>query len=176
MTRISSGAKKSGPPAHPNKFAFTHNRNSRLTKTILALPINGLCPSCRDVIEWRKRFRKYKPLSVPKRCVRCGERTVKEAYHVICQLCAVASSSCAKCLQSHTEGTAEKVGSTIQADQVASETMTNTRLDPDEAIIDDDNDDEGENRDGDEDDRTTTRKPSNLTTDTDPDEELTERA
>lgn len=103
MTRTSSGAKKSGPPTHPNRFAFTHNRNSRLTKIILALPINGLCTDCREVIEWRKRFRKYKPLTVPKRCVRCGERAVKDAYHVICKSCAVASRACAKCLQSYVE-------------------------------------------------------------------------
>lgn len=140
MTRTSSGAKKSGPPTHPNKFAFTHNRNSRLTKTILALPINGLCAGCRDVIEWRKRFRKYKPLSVPKRCVRCGERTVKEAYHVICKSCAIASTSCAKCLQSYTE----QIGPASDAGQVLGEDRKDTMTGPEDAVLDADKDGEDE--------------------------------
>lgn len=103
MTKISSGAKKSGPPAHANKFAFVHNRNSKLTKQILALPINGLCAPCREVVEWRKRFRKYKPLTVPKKCVRCSQKTIKEAYHVVCKQCAAKDHICCKCLQSCAE-------------------------------------------------------------------------
>ena len=99
MTRISSGKKKSGAPAHANRYAYIHNRNSRLTREILAMPIGGICPTCRAVLEWRKRFRKYKPLTVPKRCVRCGEKTVKEAYHVICRPCGAKNKTCAKCLQ-----------------------------------------------------------------------------
>lgn len=65
--KVSSGAKKSGPPAHANKFAFVHNRNSRQTKKILAMPVAGVCDQCRAVIEWRKKYRKYKPLTVPKK-------------------------------------------------------------------------------------------------------------
>lgn len=99
MTRISSGKKKSGAPAHANRYAYIHNRNSRLTREILAMPIGGICPTCRAVLEWRKRFRKYKPLTVPKRCVRCGEKTVKEAYHIICRPCGAKNRACAKCLQ-----------------------------------------------------------------------------
>lgn len=99
MTKVSSGAKKSGPPTHANRYAFTHNRNSRLTRAILSSPISStLCQACREVIEWRKRFRKYKPLTVPKRCVRCQEKTVKEAYHVICGNCTIKDGACAKCL------------------------------------------------------------------------------
>lgn len=103
MTRVSSGAKKSGPPAHANRFAFIHNRNSRLTKQILATPISGVCPTCQAVLEWRKRYRKYKPLSVPKKCVRCEQKTIKEAYHVVCDPCAGNHRICAKCLQPRTE-------------------------------------------------------------------------
>ena len=99
MTRISSGAKKSGPPTHANKFAYTHNRGSKLTKAILAMPISGLCVACREMVEWRKRFRKYKPLTVAKKCVRCEQKTVKEAYHIICNPCAAQHKICAKCMQ-----------------------------------------------------------------------------
>lgn len=109
--QVSSGRPKSGPPAHANRHAFKHNPSSKLTKQILASPISStLCPGCVEVIEWRKRYRKYKPLTVAKRCARCGEgRAVKEAYHVICGDCARGGSElkssnssgavCAKCLE-----------------------------------------------------------------------------
>jgi hypothetical protein len=31
------------------------------------LPNEGLCPRCHDIIEWKKKYRKYKPLTTPKR-------------------------------------------------------------------------------------------------------------
>lgn len=97
--KVSSGKPKRGPPAHANSFAFHHNPSSKLTAHILSLPINGLCPSCRAVIEWRKRYRKYKPLTVVKKCTACGEKRIKDAYHVICNQCAQKNGGqCAKCL------------------------------------------------------------------------------
>ena len=56
---------KKGPPAHQNKFAFKHNPGSKLTKKILAAPIVGLCRRCSEIVEWRKKYRKYKPLTAP---------------------------------------------------------------------------------------------------------------
>ena len=52
-------------PAYQNKVAFYHNRNSKKTKTILSLPNAGLCKRCHDIIEWKKKYRKYKPLKAP---------------------------------------------------------------------------------------------------------------
>jgi len=98
--KVSSGAKKSGAPAYANRTAFRHNPASRLTKKILAMPITGLCPACHEQIEWRKRFRKYKPLTQPKKCVGCGGKDVKEAYHVICRGCAQKEGKCEKCRES----------------------------------------------------------------------------
>ena len=112
-----SGAKK-GPPKYQNTEAFRHNRNSALTRKILALPINGLCSRCTEILEWRKRFRKYKPLTTKKKwyasvrfsaqctldansissSVQCGQRNIKEAYHVICEACQMPKGLCAKCL------------------------------------------------------------------------------
>ena len=51
------------------------------------------------MIEWRKRYRKYKPLTVVKKCTACGEKRIKDAYHVICNQCAQKNGGqCAKCL------------------------------------------------------------------------------
>ncbi|CAG8467942.1 599_t:CDS:10 [Ambispora gerdemannii] len=52
-----------------------------------------------EIIEWRKKFKKYKPLSTPKRCVNCREKAVKEAYHTLCKKCADEKGICAKCLE-----------------------------------------------------------------------------
>ena len=52
---------------HQNKVAFRHNPSSRKTAKILAAPNAGLCTKCHDIIEWRKRYRKYKPLTTPRR-------------------------------------------------------------------------------------------------------------
>lgn len=98
MTKVSSGKPKKGPPAHANSYAFHHNKSSKLTKHIGSLPIRHLCPACVAVIEWRKKYRKYKPLTVVKRCTGCGEKKVKDAYHVICGDCVRKVSKCGKCL------------------------------------------------------------------------------
>lgn len=50
------------------------------------------------MIEWRKRYRKYKPLTVVKKCTACGEKKIKDAYHVICGDCVKKTSKCGKCL------------------------------------------------------------------------------
>lgn len=98
MTKVSSGKPKKGPPAHQNSYAFHHNKSSKLTRHITSLPIRFLCPACVAVIEWRKRYRKYKPLTVVKKCTACGEKKVKDAYHVICGDCVRVTGKCAKCL------------------------------------------------------------------------------
>ena len=59
--------KKGRPPAHQNKYAFKHNKNSKKTKKILSLPNTGLCKQCHEIIEWRKKYRKYKPLTTKRR-------------------------------------------------------------------------------------------------------------
>ena len=63
----SSMGPKPRRPAHQNKVAFHHNKNSKKTKVILSLPNEGLCRKCHEVIEWKKAYRKYKPLTQPKK-------------------------------------------------------------------------------------------------------------
>ncbi|KAJ1812450.1 hypothetical protein LPJ56_003869, partial [Coemansia sp. RSA 2599] len=92
-----SGAKKGGQK-YQNTFAYTHNKGSKTTKKILALPVDGLCKRCTDQILWRKQYRKYKPLTMAKKCVWCQLKKVKKAYHVICDDCAASKGVCAKCL------------------------------------------------------------------------------
>jgi hypothetical protein len=76
-------------PAHQNKFAFHHNPKSKKTATILASPIQYCCRRCHDKIVWRKRYRKYKPLTQPTKCNLCQQRNVTAAYHTICDRCSM---------------------------------------------------------------------------------------
>jgi len=39
-----------------------HNPNSKKSQVIAGIPNVGLCQRCHDIIEWRKKFRKYKPI------------------------------------------------------------------------------------------------------------------
>jgi len=52
---------------YKNTFKFYHNKNSKKTQQILSAPIEGVCEHCFKVLQWKKEYRKYKPLTVPKK-------------------------------------------------------------------------------------------------------------
>ena len=80
--------KKGHAPAHQNSFAFKHNPKSKKTDAILALPIHSCCRRCKEKLEWRKKYRKFKPRTVAGKCNHCQRpRVVKAAYHTICKSC-----------------------------------------------------------------------------------------
>ena len=80
--------KKGRAPAHQNTFAFTHNPKSKKTARILDMPIKHVCQRCQDKLEWRKKYRKYKPRTQPGSCNICQQkRVVLAAYHTICEKC-----------------------------------------------------------------------------------------
>ncbi|XP_017591937.1 PREDICTED: uncharacterized protein C9orf85 homolog [Corvus brachyrhynchos] len=58
---------------------------------------DGVCQHCKGILEWRVKFRKYKLLTKPKKCVKCLQKTVKDPYHIICRPCAGKLEICAKC-------------------------------------------------------------------------------
>ena len=66
----------------------------------MAIPNVGLCRRCHDKIEWRRKYRKYRPIDQPKKCADCHEKKVKAAYHVVCSDCARTRNACPKCLES----------------------------------------------------------------------------
>ena len=63
----------------------------------MELPNEGLCRRCTEKIEWRKQYRKYKPLKQPKTCNLCHQKTVLAAYHTLCGSCATRTNCCPFC-------------------------------------------------------------------------------
>jgi hypothetical protein len=49
-------------PARCALLCCRHNPNSKKSQVIAGIPNVGLCQRCHDIIEWRKKFRKYKPI------------------------------------------------------------------------------------------------------------------
>jgi hypothetical protein len=52
---------------HKNATAYknTMHDTSHQTKSILKTTQDGLCGRCKEVIEWKIKYKKYKPLTQP---------------------------------------------------------------------------------------------------------------
>uniref|UniRef100_A0A1L8DBG7 Uncharacterized protein n=1 Tax=Nyssomyia neivai TaxID=330878 RepID=A0A1L8DBG7_9DIPT len=94
------------PQKHKNHTAFKNDLHDKtpVTKMLNSLHVSEVCEHCRGVIEWKIKYKKYKPLSQPKTCIKCGNRCVKKAYHVMCRECALKLKVCAKCNKSPEDG------------------------------------------------------------------------
>lgn len=99
MVSVSAGAKKKAQK-HQNSYAFKPTKHSFIAQKIAAIPTFNLCQRCYDIIEWKKRMGKYKPLTQPKKCTKCERKNIKDAYRVICIECSEANDNiCPKCLE-----------------------------------------------------------------------------
>mmetsp|Transcript_19370 Transcript_19370/g.62055 ORF Transcript_19370/g.62055 Transcript_19370/m.62055 type:complete len:305 (+) Transcript_19370:132-1046(+) len=96
-----------GGQTYQNKFAFKHNKGSKKTARILSIQHQGLCNRCNEKIEWRKKFRKYKPIKQPLTCRGCEQRNVHRAYHTLCHDCASTRKVCPMCQGDRTGTEAE---------------------------------------------------------------------
>ncbi|XP_013389338.1 uncharacterized protein C9orf85 homolog [Lingula anatina] len=99
MSSQRGNVRKTGPPKHQNKKAFKNSLHdtSKKTKEINSLEVTGVCARCKDIIDWKIKYKKYKPLTVPKKCTKCEQKSVKRAYYMICTDCAKHHGVCAKC-------------------------------------------------------------------------------
>ncbi|TQD84998.1 hypothetical protein C1H46_029439 [Malus baccata] len=59
--------------------------------------ITEVCQRCKEHIEWKRRYGKYKTLTEPAKCQRCTKRTVRQSHHKLCAACAKEQRVCAKC-------------------------------------------------------------------------------
>lgn len=99
MSSQKGNVARSRPQKHQNTFSFKNDKfdKSAQTKKINQKLHDGVCRRCKEVLEWRVKYNKYKPLSKPKKCVKCLQKTVKDSYHIMCKPCASKLEVCAKC-------------------------------------------------------------------------------
>ncbi|PKI43205.1 hypothetical protein CRG98_036402 [Punica granatum] len=83
-----------GPPKHQNQYAWKPNAGRKINETEVGgrlrplSEITGVCLRCKEQIEWKRRYGKYKPLAEPAKCQVCSKRNVRQAYHNLCRGCA----------------------------------------------------------------------------------------
>ncbi|EOD35452.1 hypothetical protein EMIHUDRAFT_201559 [Emiliania huxleyi CCMP1516] len=87
-----TNARRSGPPKHQNSFAWvpaSADKHNTLQDKVGKLDLRGgVCAKCYEVIEWKRRYGKYKPLKQPAKCLGCNQKAVHQAYHQLCPPCA----------------------------------------------------------------------------------------
>eukprot|EP01039_Chlorochromonas_danica_P006786 gene6786-7497_t len=69
----------------------------RRESKIQQLMCEGICGRCRDKVQWRFKFDKYKPLKNPATCQDCRQKTIVKAYRTLCDSCASAKNVCPSC-------------------------------------------------------------------------------
>ncbi|XP_050299759.1 uncharacterized protein C9orf85 homolog [Anthonomus grandis grandis] len=101
MSTQKGNSSRSRPQKHQNRHAFknTLHDTSHKTKSIVSTQVSNVCQRCKEIIEWKIKYKKYKPLTQAKKCVKCELKTVKRAYHIMCDPCGAKLGVCAKCGQ-----------------------------------------------------------------------------
>lgn len=101
MSCQKGSANRSRPQKYQNHTAFKNNLhdNSHKIKLINSIEITNVCERCKKIIEWKIKYKKYKMLKTPVKCIKCQQKTVKHSYHNICLLCAKEQEICSKCGQ-----------------------------------------------------------------------------
>nr|XP_023918244.1 uncharacterized protein LOC112029793 [Quercus suber]POF03110.1 uncharacterized protein c9orf85 like [Quercus suber] len=124
---------RQGPPKHQNKFAWKPNAGVKINETEVGgrfrplSEVTGVCLRCKEQIEWKRRYGKYKSLTEPAKCQRCSKRAVRHAYHNLCPGCAKEQSVCAKC-RCHVGRIVGRDSSEVEAEQkLLDEAIKNAR-------------------------------------------------
>ncbi|RVE68394.1 hypothetical protein OJAV_G00091120 [Oryzias javanicus] len=99
MSSQKGNTSRSRAQKHQNVTAFKNNKYGATAqvKKANAKVHDGLCQHCKGVLEWKVKYSKYKPLTQPKKCVKCSQKTVKDAYHIVCKPCSLQLEICCKC-------------------------------------------------------------------------------
>ncbi|MED6252435.1 hypothetical protein CHARACLAT_024360 [Characodon lateralis] len=99
MSSQRGNVSRSRAPKHQNATAFKNDKYGATAQVKKANSKihNGLCQHCKGVLEWKVKYNKYKPLTQPKKCVKCSQKTVRDAYHIVCKPCSLQLEICCKC-------------------------------------------------------------------------------
>jgi len=64
---------------------------------ILQKACENVCRRCREKVQWRFQYDKYKPLSAVATCQRCRRKCVTKAYRALCEGCSSREQVCESC-------------------------------------------------------------------------------
>jgi len=107
MSSQRGNTSRSRAQKYKNTTAFKNSMHdtSKKTQIINSIEVMGCCVRCKDMIEWKIKYKKYKPLTLPKKCTSCQEKRVKRAYYILCDECIKSNGRCGKCGQNkeHTQ-------------------------------------------------------------------------
>ncbi|XP_026286513.1 uncharacterized protein C9orf85 homolog isoform X2 [Frankliniella occidentalis] len=67
------------------------------TKVLNNLHISNVCARCKSILDWKIKYKKFKPLKAAATCTKCSQKCVKHAYHIMCKPCADKNGVCPKC-------------------------------------------------------------------------------
>jgi hypothetical protein len=112
----------------------------------------GVCDRCREKVQWKFRYDKYKPLKAPATCQQCKQKVVTKAYRTICDKCASTRKVCPGCCEDMlTESSflVNEISSTAEETKVSLKTRRKAR---DNDADDEETEDCEEDSDLDEDD------------------------
>lgn len=99
MSSQKGNASRSRAQKHQNTVAFKNDKYGATVQVKKAKSKihDGLCQHCKDILEWKVKYNKYKTLTQPRKCVKCSQKSVKDAYHIICKPCSLQLDICCKC-------------------------------------------------------------------------------
>ncbi|XP_059193358.1 uncharacterized protein C9orf85 homolog [Centropristis striata] len=99
MSSQKGNVSRSRGQKHQNTFAFRNDKYGTTVqvKKAKSKTHDGLCQHCKGVLEWKVKYNKYKTLTQPKKCVKCSQKTVRDAYHIVCKPCSLQLEICCKC-------------------------------------------------------------------------------
>jgi hypothetical protein len=73
------------------------DREERRENHIQHAMCEGICDRCREKVQWKFNYGKYKSLTRPGSCRDCKNKTVTKAYRSWCDSCASKDHKCAAC-------------------------------------------------------------------------------
>jgi len=127
---IMAGKSSEGFTKAAQNKKFIRNRDIKLTNgelkkeaSIQRLMCEGVCDRCREKVQWRFRYDKYKPLKSPGICADCKQKKITKAYRSLCDSCATARKVCGSCCVNISEANSLRL-ERLQAGGIADSTET----------------------------------------------------
>ena len=168
------GSKQEGFVKSANKEKFVRNRDIKLKSNEVArenniarLMCEGVCNKCREKVQWRFRYSKYKPLTKIATCQTCKQKCVTKAYRTMCDKCATSKKQCSSCCE-------DMETANLQYNRDAAEKVAKGATESNDKAGEGDEDEEDEDDDEEEDEGEKDRGENNKHDETDRIQEKTE--